>query len=104
MDRTADTRIVEHHVQAAKTLDGKIHQFLYLTGIGDIRSLECRGRAEHGRERFALLGVHVRDHHPGALLHEQLHGGTAEAARTARDDGNLAGKQLAHRVLMELMD
>src|SRR5690606_19848534 len=84
--------VVVQGVDAAKGVEGKLHQRLDAVFIGDI---------DAAVGHFAVLGHlgggvgqveagQVGDHHPGAAGGEALGGGKADAALGAADDDNLA--------------
>ena len=75
------------------------NQRLNLGLIGDIGLLKHGIAAELGGQRLAALGIHIGDHHLGALGDEQLDGGAPDAARPARDDRDLAAQFLGHFTL-----
>ena len=60
LERTADPGVVEHDVQAAEALHGKVHQRLDLFDVADVSLFEHRGIAE------------LRDERPSCILHRCL--------------------------------
>ena len=97
--RRHDAGVVEHDVEPAELGDGGVDQRLNLGLIGDIGLLKHGIAAELGGQRLAALGIHIGDHHLGALGDEQLDGGAPDAARPARDDRDLAAQFLGHFTL-----
>ena len=88
-ERTGDAGVVEHDVQPAECLHGEVDQRLDLVDVGHVGPPEGHGIAQLGRQRLALLDVHVGDDDLGPFADEELDGGPADPARPPGDDGNL---------------
>jgi hypothetical protein len=83
-------RVVEQAVEAPEAGCGEPDQPLHVGLARDVRVDVGHPVAERLRQLGALLLLNVADDDARALLDKALHGGAADPAAPARDDGDLA--------------
>jgi hypothetical protein len=91
-----DPRVAHEHVDTAESLGHFRDRSLGTFAVGGVEANGFRlaRRALDGGDRLARGGLvtDVREHDVGALLGQHLGRGATDSARSARDEGHLAGE------------
>ena len=90
LQRAPDPRIVEHDVQAAKAIDGEVHQCLHLVRIAHVGLLEGSGLTDALGELRASVRVDIADDDLRSLGHEQLGRRLTDTTRSPGHDRYLS--------------
>ena len=90
-----DAGVIDQHIDAAMARDYRVMHALHRFGVGHVQQFAFDAVAL-GRQLFhragQQLGIHVGNDDGGAGFGQRFHGGQANAARGARDDGDLVGQ------------
>ena len=95
-DRADDPRVIEHDVQLAVALDGRLHQSLDVALTSDIADLETGCRPEARGHRVTGLLLDVAEDHIGAFGHQLGSSRCADAARATGDDRHFTFDSSTH--------
>jgi hypothetical protein len=86
-----DPSVVDHHIESAETVYGRLHDAADVLGDRDINMLKRGPRSALAGKVLAIVVIEIRDNYLRTGFHESFDYPTAEARGTAGDDSNLSG-------------